>query len=170
MSPHPLTIDDVLAQVRAELSLSSATERELLEEIRTHLEDAVADARAAGLDEQAALLRAAQAFGVTPSPASRNLGRELQAVHAPWESADAVIACALPVLCTLLLRWLIFAPDGTALNWAQLLARPAFWIVAVAALLVPLLRFQRWRYALVGWSVFWVITLIFVLFPVVSQW
>jgi hypothetical protein len=97
-------------------------------------------------------------------------GRELQAVHAPWESADAVIACALPVLCTLVLRWLIFSPDGAALNWAQLLARPAFWIVAVAALLVPLLRFQRWRYALAGWSVFWVITLIFALFPVVSQW
>jgi len=164
MSPHHLTIDDVLAQIRAELRLSSATERELLEEIRAHLEDAVEDARAAGLDEQSALRQAAQAVGL------REVGRELQAVHAPWESADAVIACALPVLCALVLRWLIFAPDGAALNWAQLLARPAFWIVAVAALLVPLLRFQRWRYALAGWSVFWMITVIFVIFPVVSQW
>ncbi len=67
------------------------------------------------------------------------------------------------MICALLLRWLVFAPDGTALGWQQVLGRPAFWMVALAALLVPLLKFERWRYALVSWGFFWIITVIFAL-------
>jgi hypothetical protein len=89
----------------------------------------------------------------------------LQAAHAGWGTADAVVAAALPVICALVLRWLAFAPDGTALGWPQLLARPAFWIVALAALLLPLLRLERWRYALAVWVVFWTLTVVFVALP-----
>jgi hypothetical protein len=72
-----------------------------------------------------------------------------------WGTADGVIAAALPVLCTLVLRWMVFSPGGTAVGWQEILTGPAFWAVALAALLVPLLRFSRWRYALVSWAVFW---------------
>lgn len=153
-------IDPLLARIRAQMDLDSETEQEVLAEIRDHLEEAVARGRAEGLEEAEALARAAARFGL-----EEEIGQELQATHAGWGTADAVIAAGLPVLCALILRWLAFAPDGTALGWPQLLSRPAFWIVALAALLIPLLRFERWRYALVAWVIFWGLTVIFVTLP-----
>lgn len=158
------SVDHILERVRAELALSSETEQELLEEIRSHLEDAIVDARAQGMDEESAMLKAVERFGL------EDIGSELRKVHQPWESADAIIASALPVLAALILRWLIFAPDGTALGWQELLARPALWIVAIAALFVPLIRFRQWRYALVAWGLFWALSIIFVTFPAIRDW
>jgi hypothetical protein len=154
--PDP-DIEQLLARIQAHLRLDRETEHELLEEIRSHLEEAVAGARAQGSDETAALAEAAARFGLEEA------GAELQGVHAGWGTADAVIAAGLPVLCALALRWLVFTPDGTALGWQQVLVRPAFWAVALAALLVPLLKFERWRYALVSWGFFWVMTIVFAL-------
>jgi hypothetical protein len=157
-------IDQLLLRIRMQMDLDGKTEHEVLAEIRDHLEEAVAQARAEGCDESEALARAAARFGV-----EEEVGRELQAAHAGWGTADAVVAAALPVICALILRWLAFAPDGTALGWPQLLSRPAFWIVALAALFVPLLKFERWRYALVTWVLFWGLTVIFVTLPA-SRW
>jgi hypothetical protein len=157
-------IDELVARVcgriGAQMDLDSETEHEILAEIRDHLEEAVVEARADGLDETEALARAAARFGLEDE-----IGQELQAAHAGWGTADAVLAAGLPVLCALILRWLAFAPDGTALGWPQLLSRPAFWAVAVAALFIPLLKFERWRYALVTWVIFWGLTIIFVALP-----
>ena len=153
-------IDQYLVHITAQMDLDVEMEQEVLEEIRDHLQTAVEQARAEGLDENQALTRAASRFG-----AGEEVGRALQAAHAGWGTADAVVAAALPVICALVLRWLAFAPDGTALGWPQLLARPAFWIVALAALLLPLLRLERWRYALAVWAVFWTLTVLFVALP-----
>ena len=153
-------IDRIVARIQAQMDLDCETEHEILAEIRDHLEEAVADARAEGLTESAALSKAAARFGLQDE-----VGHELQLAHAGWGTADAVVAAALPVLCALILRWLVFAPDGTALGWPQLLSRPAFWVVAVAALLIPLLKFERWRYALVAWVIFWGLTVVFVTLP-----
>lgn len=152
-------IEQVLAHIRAQMDLDSETEHEVLEEIRSHLEEAVAAAQAQGLDEGAALAEAAARLGV------EEVGIELQQVHAGWGTADAVIAAGLPVVCALVLRWLVFAPDGTALGWPQMLMRPTFWVIAAAALLVPLLKFGRWRYGLASWAFFWVISVIFAILP-----
>ncbi len=153
-------IDQVLACIRAQMDLDSETEHEVLEEIRSHLEEAVTEARKQGLDERAALAEVAARFGV------EEVGAELQQVHAGWGTADAVIAAGLPVVCALVLRWLVFAPDGTAIGWPQLLTRPVFWVIAAASLLVPLLKFGRWRYALLAWVFFWAITVVFSTWPV----
>ena len=153
-------IDDLLERVRVQMDLDAETEHEVLAEIRDHLEESVAEARSEGLDRAAALARAAARFGL-----EEEVGRELQATHAGWGTADAVVAAALPVLGALVLRWLAFAPDGTALDWPQLLGRPVFWIVALVALLVPLLKFERWRYALATWVLFWSLTVLFVALP-----
>jgi len=153
-------IDRVVARITAQMDLDYETEHEILAEIRDHLEEAVADARAEGLAESEALSRAAARFGLEDQ-----IGHELQSTHAGWGTADAVVAAALPVLCALVLRWLVFAPDGTALGWPGLLNRPAVWIVALAALFIPLLEFERWRYALATWVFFWVLTIIFVALP-----
>jgi len=154
-------LDRVLEQVRTQLDLDAETEHELLDELRGHLEDAVAAARAQGLDEERALVEVAARFGV------EEVGRELQAAHVGWGTADGVFAAGLPVLCALILRWLVFAPDGTAVGWREVLVRPTFWVVALAALLVPLLRFPRWRYALVSWAFFWAMSVIFFAWPAV---
>jgi hypothetical protein len=154
-----VTVDEILARIRAHLDLEAETEYEVLEEIRTHLEEAVEVARMQGLDEKAALAEAAARFGV------EEVGQELQATHAGWGTADGVVAAALPVVCALVLRWLVFAPDGTAVGWQEVLARPAFWVVSLAALVVPLLKFPRWRYALASWAFFWAMTMIFFAWP-----
>lgn len=159
-----LSIDDVLEAIRAELQLSTATEHELIEEIRGHLEDAVAEARKAGNDEQTALLKVADKFGV------EEVGQALNELHAPLESVDAILACFIPVLGALVLRWLAFAPDGTTLGWEMLLLRPAFWIVAAVALIVPLMQFQRWRYTVISWGFFWSITMMFIILPNIQAW
>lgn len=159
-----ITIDQVLEEIRRHLHLSKESEHEVLAEIRTHLEDAVGEARAKGEDEESALLKVAEKFGVD------EVGYELQEVHANWESVEAILATALPLVFALALRWLVFAPDGSALDWPQLLPRPEFWMVAVAALIVPVLLFRRWRLALAGWGVFWFLTVIFVVFPKINHW
>jgi hypothetical protein len=159
-----LTIDQVLANISAHLHLNKETEHEVLAEIRTHLEDAVAGAAAKGEDEQVALLKAAEQFGID------EVGAELQEVHANWDSIDAIIATALPVLFALILRWLAFAPDGSTIDWPRLLVQPGFWTVAATALILPVLCFRRWRFALVGWGFFWLLTVIFVIFPSIKHW
>jgi hypothetical protein len=153
-------IDQLVARIAAQMDLDAETEHQVLAEMRDHLEEAIAEARAEGLDEAGALARAAVRFGL-----EEEIGRELQATHAGWGTADAVVATALPVVCALILRWLAFAPGGTALGWPLLLSRPAFWIVALVALLIPLLKFERWRYALVTWVLFWGLTVLFVSLP-----
>lgn len=155
-------IEGLLDRIHTQMDLDVETEQEVLAEIRDHLEEAMAQARAEGLDEAGALARAAARFGQ-----EEEVGRALQATHAGWGTADAVIAAALPVIGALVLRWLAFAPDGTALGWPELLSRPAFWIVALAVLLIPLLKFERWRYALVTWVLFWGLTVLFVMLPAV---
>ncbi len=149
----------VLARIQARLELDRETEREVLDEIRSHLEEVVAEAQARGLSETAALAEAVARFGLEET------GSELQQTHAGWGTAEGVLAAGLPVLCALVLRWLVFAPGGTTVGWPQVLVRPAFWIVAAVALLIPMFRFRRWRYALATWLFFWAITVLFVLWP-----
>jgi hypothetical protein len=153
------SVDQHLARIRAHLDVDTETEREVLDEIRAHLEEAVESAREAGLDETAALTEAAARFGVDEA------GAELQMVHAGQGTADAVFAAGLPVLCALILRWLVFSPSGTAIGWEQILIRPAFWSIAAVALIIPLLRFGRWRYGLASWAFFWGITIVFTVMP-----
>lgn len=148
-----VSIDDVLAQVRSHLSLEAEAEHELLEEIRGHLEEAVAVARAAGRDQATALAEAAARFG------AEDTGRALQATHQGWGALNGIALAAVPVFFTLVLRWLIFSPDGSAAGWHETLSRPALWVVVAAALVVPLLRFPRRRYALVLWIIFWGLSL-----------
>lgn len=71
-------IDDILLLIRARLDLEAEAEADVLEEIRTHLEEAVADGRARGLTESAALAQATAHFGVEEA------AQALQAAHTGW--------------------------------------------------------------------------------------
>ena len=156
-----MTIDDVLNQIQSRLGLEAETEYDVLEEIRGHLEEAVAAARERGVDEQEALWEAAAAFNVEQTTT------ELRATHAGWGTLEGVAAAALPVIFALTLRWLIFAPDGTAADWPALLSWPNMAVIAALAMLVPLWRFSRRRYALALWFFFWGLSLIAVVWPTV---
>lgn len=144
-----MTVDDVLARIRASLDLEAEAEHEVLEEIRSHLEEAIEAAQLVGLDEEAALAQAAARFG------AEDVGPALQETHAGWGALEGIAAAALPVLFALTLRWLVFDPDGTAVGWRKMLDRPAVWALALVALLTPLTRSSRRRYALMGWIVLW---------------
>ena len=154
--------DDVgrlLASVGAQLDLDAERERDVVDEIRGHLEDAAADAEARGVAREDALAEAAARFGVD------DVGRQLSGVHEGEATVDGIVAAGLPVICALVLRWLVFSPSGTAVHWNELLIRPAFWVVACATLLVPMFRFSRRRYALVLWTFFWVLSVVFTVGP-----
>jgi hypothetical protein len=159
-----MNIDQALDMISSKLHVSKEIETELLAEIRTHLEEAVAYSRAKGGDEQDALRKAVEEFGMD------EVGSQLQEVHAGRESIEAIAATALPILLALILRWLAFVPEGSYQAWNQLLVQPAFWTVALTALFVPGILFRRWGFALIGWGVFWLITIIFVTFPHAQNW
>ena len=158
------TIETIIDQIGRELNLSQETEREVLDEIRTHFEDAVEDGKQQGLDDASALALAASHFGVTATSDA------LKEVHLQWESADAVIACMVPTMAALVLRWISFAPNGSAIGWQSALLKPAFWVVAIVCLLVPMLQFNQWRYAMVSWCIFWFFTVIFITLPNIQSW
>jgi hypothetical protein len=155
----PTDIDAILSRIQAHMHLDRETENDVLDEIRSHLEEAVAEARSEGAEVATSLAEIVERFGL------EEVGAELQGVHAGWGTADAVIAAGFPVCAALALRWLIFAPDGTALGWPQMLARPAVWAIVAVALLLPLIKIGRWRYALAAWVFFWSLTVIFLLWP-----
>lgn len=159
-----VTVDQVIEKIASHLHLTKETETEVLAEIRTHLEDAIAQAVARGEDEQVALQKAAEQFGIEEA------GAELQNVHSDHESTGAIIATALPVLFAVILRWLAYAPDGSPMEWRRLLIQPGFIIVAIAALIFPFLVLHRWRLALATWGIFWLLTVIFVVFPNLNHW
>jgi hypothetical protein len=157
-------IDQALAKIRSQLHLSQEAETEILGEIRTHLEEARHAARMAGEDEGQALERAVAEFG------GEEVGQELQQAHAGWESIEALAATGLPVLLALVLRWLVFVPQGSYRAWGQIFSQPAFWGVALAALLLPALLFRRWQFTLVSWGIFWLISVVFIVIPHAYQW
>lgn len=153
------SVDDLLNQMQARLGLEAEDEHEVLEEVRGHLEEAIDAARAKGLDEQKALREAAASFGIEQA------ARELHRTHSGWGALDGIAAAALPVIFALMLRWLIFAPGGTADRWREILAAPSFALIAVIAIVIPILRFPRWRYALAIWVFFWGLSLITAIWP-----
>jgi hypothetical protein len=154
-----VTIDDVLGEIQARLNLEAETEYQVLEEIRGHLEEAVAAAQARGMDEQQALCQAATAFGIEQASTA------LHQTHRGWGTLEGVAAAGLPVLFTLVLRWLVFAPDGTVDAWRTLLSWQNIAFVAALAMLVPLWRLSRRRYVLALWLVFWSLSLLTLMFP-----
>jgi hypothetical protein len=50
-----------------------------------------------------------------------------------------------------------------------MISRPAFWGIALMALLVPLWRFPRRRYALISWAIFWGLSVVIIVGGAV-QW
>lgn len=158
-----MTIDDLLEQMRLGMAVEAEAEHEVLEEMRGHLEDSVAAARARGAGEREALEEAAAAFGVELTAA------EMRATHAGWGTGEGIAAAALPVIFALVLRWLIFAPGGTFDAWRQVLSWPSLGLVTGVMILLPLLRFPRRGYAISLWLFFLMLSIAAMILPT-ARW
>jgi len=156
-------VEHALQCVQRQLDLDAETQRDVLDELRGHLEEAVESGRRHGLSEDEAVTRALSALE------GEDLGTEFQRVHAGEATTEGVMMAGLPVLFALILRWLVFAPEGTVGGWREVLIRPAFWVISVSALLAPWLQFSRRRHAVMSWAVFWVLTVVFAIMPA-SRW
>jgi hypothetical protein len=150
-------IEALLDRILERADLESERSQEIRDEMREHLLLAVEEEVSHGLTRREAIDSAAERFGL-----DAQIAEELNEAHAGWSTSDAILATALPVLSALVLRWLVYAPDGSALGWAHILSRPVFWVVALATLIIPVLRYSRMRYALAGWAIYWAITVAFV--------
>lgn len=153
MTAPARSIDELVAQIQAHLGLEADTEYEVLEEIRGHLEESVQSALLQGRDPHEALRAAAEDFGIVQT------AQALRETHQGWGMREALVLAAVPVLATIVMRWLIFAPGGTAVAWRVLLSWPNLIFVALLVLLVPLWQFAHRRYAMVLWLFFWSLSL-----------
>lgn len=157
-------IDLILKRIGRDLKLNREAEHEILTEIRTHFEDIVFEAEERGESIDQALESAVVAFGLP------EVGPALHQVHSDTNSIDPILICLIPVLATLVLRWLTFSPSGSAVDWSLWLRQPAFWIVALAALLIPILQFRERIHILISWVIFWALSIIFATLPVALSW
>lgn len=160
----PLSIDDVLEQIRSQLNLSRETEWELIEEIRCHLEDAVDAARRHGKDENTALLKAAEDFGMIEA------SQQLQKLHGEFEMTEVLLMLIAPIVCTVVMRWVFFSAEGTLNGWQPIFPRTISVALSFIILLLPLVQLRRWPYASFGWLFFWGISMIFIAFPAIRTW
>lgn len=159
-----VTIDDVLEQLRQQLNLSKESEWELIEEIRAHLEDAVDAAQLDGKDGQTALLKAAEDFGF------EEVSHELQKLHGEWEMTQVLLLCIVPIVCTVVLRWLVFSAEGTTTGFKMIFDRPGVIAVGLTVLVLPILQLKRWPLVIFGWLFFWSISFVFMAFPSMRIW
>lgn len=147
---HP-ALAAYLAELADALHLDRETALAALAEVRDHVHEAMAAARAIdGLDGDAAAARAVAAMG-----AAAELADGLNAVHAGHGTSEALMAAALPVVGSLALRGLVVSTQAGAAVSPYLIA-----LAAGMLLVAPALRFARWRYAVASWTAFWAITLL----------
>lgn len=147
------SIDDLLGQIQARLGLEAEEEYEVLEEIRGHLEESVLAAKLQGMNHEQALQQAAAAFGIEQS------AQALHQTHKTWGIGDALALAAVPVLLTIVLRWLIFSPDGTAAAWQWQQSWSNLWLVTSVLVVVPIWYFSRRLYLVGLWLFFWAISI-----------
>ena len=121
-------LDDYLDRVGRELQASPEETAEVLREVRSHVDLAVADLARNGDDRAAYLSQALARFGV-----AERIGRELRQVHgcATWQEAGLA---ALPILLFGFLPYALELPI-----WAA----PLVWLAATAT---------AWR---AGWPLWW---------------
>jgi hypothetical protein len=146
-------VDRYLSQVASQLNVDPATEKEILGEIRAHLDEAMLEISQGGLDAQESLALAVEDFGE-----AREVGRMLGKQHS--ESANqAVLAAFLPVALALTFKWLLLPLLRNLAHWQASPTPIIFACLALLALLVPGLTFKRWRYGYGVWAFFSLVTI-----------
>jgi len=146
-------LDRYLSDVASQLNVDPAKEREILGEMRSHLEDAIAEMQAEGLGTDEGVVVALQEFGE-----AREVGRMLGRLHS--ESANqAVLAAFLPVALALTFKWVMLPLLRDLAHWQASPTPVVFACLALLALLVPGLTFKSWRYGYSVWAFFCLVTI-----------
>jgi len=146
-------LERYLAEVASQLSVDPTSERAILWEIRSHLEDAVAELGEQGVGEEQIWALAVDRFGE-----SREVGRMLGRLHS--ESANqAVLAAFLPVALALTFKWILLPLLRSLAHWQGSPTPIIFACLGVLALLVPGLTLRKWSYGYGVWAFFSLVTI-----------
>ncbi len=146
-------LERYLAEVASQLNVDPTTEREILREIRAHLEEAVAELQEGGLSGAQSLALAMGNFGEP-----REVGRMLGQLHS--DSANqAVLAAFLPVALALTFKWVLLPLLSALGHWQGSPTPFIFACLALLALLVPGLTFRKWSYGYAVWAFFSLVTI-----------
>ena len=146
-------LERYLSEIASQLNVDPATEKEILGEIRAHLDEAMLEISQGGLDAQESLALTLQNFGE-----AREVGRMLGRQHS--ESANqAVLAAFLPVALALTFKWLLLPLLRNLAHWQASPTPIIFACLALLALLVPGLTLKRWRYGYSVWAFFSLVTI-----------
>lgn len=147
-------IEAYLEDVASHLMTDMVTEAEILREIESHLVEAVAAGKKAGLFLEEAEEQAVAQFG----PA-REIAEQFRQVHNESVS-QAVLSAALPVLLTMVLRSAVLPWLHSLRGWPTGPAPVFFGALVALALLVPALVIRRWRYGYAAWAFFSVMAIL----------
>jgi hypothetical protein len=146
-------LERYLSEIASQLNVDPATEREILGEIRGHLDEAMLELCQGGLDAQESLTMALGDFGE-----AREVGRMLGRQHS--ESANqAVLTAFLPVALAVTFKWLLLPLLRNLAHWQASPTPVIFACLALLALLVPGLTFKSWRYGYSVWAFFSLVTI-----------
>jgi hypothetical protein len=146
-------LERYLSDIASQLNVDPITEREILCEIRSHLEEAMAQMREDGVGMEESVTIALREFGE-----AREVGGMLGRLHS--ESANqAVLAAFLPVALALTFKWLLLPLLRDLAHWQASPTPVVLACLALLALLVPGLTFKRWRYGYSVWAFFSLVTI-----------
>ena len=146
-------LDRYLSGVASQLNVDPSTERELLVELGTHLEEAILELQVSGLGPEESVRVALDNFGE-----AREVGRMLGRLHGD-SAQQAVLAAFLPVALALTFKWVLLPLVQALGNWRGSPTPIVFGCLAALALLVPALTLRRWRYGYVVWAFFSLVTI-----------
>jgi hypothetical protein len=146
-------LERYLSEIASQLNVDPVEEREILDEIRSHLEEAIAEMPDEGLDTQERVSLVLQRFGE-----AREVGRLLGRQHSD-SAHQAVLAAFLPVALALTFKWVILPLLRDLGTWQGSPTPLVFACLALLALLVPGLTFKNWRYGYGVWAFFSLVTI-----------
>lgn len=128
--------------------LDAKAQKDILREVHSHLEEAVADLQGEGYSPEESMALAVARFGE-----AEEIAKMMRRVYV--ESANqAVLAALLPVALTMAFKWGILPFLKTLGSW-QGNPTPVMVIsLALLALLIPGLTLRRWRYGYAAWAFF----------------
>jgi hypothetical protein len=141
-------IDNYLEDLRGQLAVDMLTEQEILNEVRTHLEESMAEELARGRSPAEAAKLAISHLGD-----ARILAREMEAVHGN-SVLEALFSTIVPVALALVFKWVALPLIQSYQAWQHLSTPLLFVTLAALALLTPGLFLRRWRLGFPAWLFF----------------
>lgn len=141
-------IDEYLEDLRGHLAVDMLTEREILREVRAHLEEVVAEEMARGRPPMEAARLAVNRFGE-----ARAVAREMESVYGN-SVLEALLSATVPVALALAFKWVGLPLIQSYQAWQHLSAPLLLITLAALALLTPGLFLRRWRVGFPVWLFF----------------